>query len=94
MCACETITILRHFFDQVQKNLASYTSLLKLQRSYDYTHANPGKYAITAGAKKRGRDDSQLLTEQEYSKSISSINTDERGIIRSYKLGSVEKYKW
>uniref|UniRef100_UPI0037E947D5 uncharacterized protein n=1 Tax=Semicossyphus pulcher TaxID=241346 RepID=UPI0037E947D5 len=79
--------------NEVQRNLASYAPILKLQRSYDDSHKNPGKYAITGGTKPP--DHSQLLTPTEYSKSITSVNTstDERDNIRSYKLGFVETYK-
>eukprot|EP00064_Thunnus_orientalis_P025120 superscaffoldBa00011948_g25447 len=79
--------------NEVQENFASYTPILKLQRGYDYSHKNPGKYTITGGAKPGGASHSELLTEEEYLKSTSFIETDECDIIRSYKLASVEKYK-
>ncbi|XP_044206348.1 uncharacterized protein LOC122981723 isoform X1 [Thunnus albacares] len=79
--------------NEVQENFASYTPILKLQRGYDYSHKNPGKYTITGGAKPGGASHSELLTKEEYLKSTSFIETDECDIIRSYKLASVEKYK-
>ncbi|CAK6981995.1 uncharacterized protein LOC121895074 [Scomber scombrus] len=77
--------------NEVQENLAAYAPILKLQRGYDDSHENPGKYAITGGA--RPRDDPNLLTNEEYLKSISSIKTDDFDNIKSYKLGYVEEYK-
>ncbi|CAK6983566.1 uncharacterized protein LOC122981724 [Scomber scombrus] len=76
--------------NEVQENLAAYAPTLKLQKGYDETHKNPGKYAITGEAKP---DHPELLTNEEYSKSISSIKTDECDNIRSYKLGYVGEYK-
>uniref|UniRef100_UPI0037E76790 uncharacterized protein isoform X2 n=1 Tax=Semicossyphus pulcher TaxID=241346 RepID=UPI0037E76790 len=77
--------------NEVQRNLASYAPILKLQRSYDDSHENPGKYAITGGVKQTDR----LLTKEEYLKSIRSINApaDECDIIKRYTLGSADKYK-
>ncbi|XP_067449614.1 uncharacterized protein [Thunnus thynnus] len=80
--------------NEVQENFASYAPILKLQRGYDYSHKNPGKYTITGGARPRGASHSELLTEEEYLKSTSSIKPGECDVIRSYKLASVEKYKW
>ncbi|CAK6984368.1 uncharacterized protein LOC122981723 isoform X2, partial [Scomber scombrus] len=74
----------------VQENLAAYAPTLKLQKGYDDSHKNPGKYAITGGAKPKEPD---LITNEEYLKSISSVKTDEYDSIKSYKLGSVGEYK-
>ncbi|CAK6980120.1 uncharacterized protein LOC122981723 isoform X2, partial [Scomber scombrus] len=74
----------------VQENLAAYAPTLKLQKGYDDSHKNPGKYAITGGAKPKEPD---LITNEEYLKSISSVKTDEYDSIKSYKLGYVGEYK-
>ncbi|XP_036418950.1 uncharacterized protein LOC118802510 [Colossoma macropomum] len=74
--------------NEVQKNLESYAPIIKLQREYDYSHKNPGKYAITGGTKKE--TDAAL---QEYFERTKNIGEDENMIIRTYHLGFVGKYK-
>ena len=78
------------FPDQVQENLPEYAPILKLQKGYDDSHKNSGKYAITEGVKPKEPD---LITNEEYLKSIRSVKTDEYDNIKSYKLGSVGEYK-
>ncbi|KAL7853410.1 hypothetical protein AOLI_G00202540 [Acnodon oligacanthus] len=73
---------------QVQKNLESYAPIVKLQREYDYSHENPGKYDITGGTKKE--TDAAL---QEYFERTKNIGGDENMIIRTYHLGFVGKSK-
>ncbi|KAI4893737.1 hypothetical protein NFI96_026669, partial [Prochilodus magdalenae] len=76
------------FHEQVQKNLELYASIVKLQREYEYSHKNPGKYAITGGNKTE--TDAAL---QEYFKNIKHIGGDDNELIRTYRLGFVSKYK-
>ncbi|XP_076836233.1 uncharacterized protein LOC143481929 isoform X2 [Brachyhypopomus gauderio] len=87
----ESIILREKVKNEVQKNLELYAPILNLQRGYDYSQKNPGKYAIIGGTKKE--TDHAL---QEYSKSIhyhcKSISSSDYKTIKSYRLGFVGKY--
>ncbi|XP_066536390.1 uncharacterized protein [Hoplias malabaricus] len=74
--------------NEVQKNLELYAPMIKLQRDYDHSDRNRGRYAIPRGGKK---ETGAAL--QEYLKHIEEIRGNEYLIIRTYRLGFVGKYQ-
>lgn len=76
---------------QVQTDFHKYSNVLKLQRGYDEAYKNPGKYAITGGAK-RSRDDSYQKSEQAHLQSIMQMT--DFNLAKTYRLGFVGKYNW
>ncbi|KAG7314318.1 hypothetical protein KOW79_021621 [Hemibagrus wyckioides] len=73
---------------EIQTNLESYAPMLNLQRGYDVSNKNSGKYILTGGSRKEPN-----TALQEYSQSINFIRSDERILIRIYLLGFVGQSK-
>ncbi|XP_030639970.1 uncharacterized protein LOC115820499 [Chanos chanos] len=89
----EAVRLREKVKNEVKLNFKSYTQMLRLQKGYDETHKNPGKYAITGGIRQeRDKAKEARKKHQETLKSF-HLSKEEYEIIKAYNLGYVDNYK-
>ncbi|XP_041934787.1 uncharacterized protein LOC121697358 [Alosa sapidissima] len=78
----------------VQGNLEKYRNVVKLQKGYEASYTNSGKYAIKGG--QRGK---RKILDKQATNELTQMNSEfeimkKKALAKTYRLGSVGKYNW